>query len=103
MLAGEVKTQMAERIPWWKAFTGRVLSNILKDAAVQQDQGSDSKNSGFLSDGFDVSQLEPALIENTFSRNLTVSRSGRFKEKRKVRATLPTNKNIYESNTAVAK
>ncbi|KAK3550575.1 hypothetical protein QTP70_000044 [Hemibagrus guttatus] len=101
--ASEVKTQMAERIPWWKAFTGRVLSNILKDAAVQQDQGSDSKNSGFLSDGFDVSQLEPALIENTFSRNLTVSRSGRFKEKRKVRATLPTNKNIYESNTAVAK
>lgn len=87
---------MAERIPWWKAFTGRVLSNILKDAAVQQDQGSDSN-------GFDVSQLEPAIIENTFSRNLTVSRSGRFKEKRKVRATLPTNKKIYESNTAVAK
>ncbi|XP_058247771.1 proline-rich protein 15-like protein [Hemibagrus wyckioides] len=93
---------MAERIPWWKAFTGRVLSNILKDAAVQHDQGSDSKNSGFPSDGFDVSQLEPAIMD-TFSRNLTVSRSGRFKEKRKVRATLPTNKNIYESNTAVAK
>ncbi|XP_047667264.1 proline-rich protein 15-like protein [Tachysurus fulvidraco] len=94
---------MAERIPWWKAFTGRVLSNILKDAAVQQDQGSDSKTSGFQSDGFDASQLEPALIENTFSRNLSVSRSGRYKEKRKVRATLPTNKNLYESNTAVAK
>ncbi|XP_053351016.1 proline-rich protein 15-like protein [Clarias gariepinus] len=94
---------MAERIPWWKAFSGRVLSNIIKDAAVQQDQGSDSRSSGFMSDGFDASQLEPALIENTFSRNLTVSRSGRFKEKRKVRATLPANPNFTESNTAVAK
>lgn len=88
---------MAERMPWWKAFTGRVLSNILKDSAVQQDQGSDSKN------GFDASQLESAFTDATFSRNLTVSRSGRFKEKRKVRATLPSNKNFYESNTAVAK
>ncbi|KAI5618269.1 hypothetical protein C0J50_22251, partial [Silurus asotus] len=95
--------QMAERIPWWKAFTGRVLSNVLKDAAVQQDQGSDSKNSGFLGDGFDASQLEPAVIDRTFSRNLTVSRSGRFKEKRKARATLPSNNNFYESSTAVAK
>lgn len=90
-------------MPWWKAFTGRVLSNILKDAAVQQDHGSDSKNSGFLSDGLDASQLEPALIDATFSRNLSVSRSGRFKEKRKARATLPSNHNFYESNTAVAK
>lgn len=90
-------------MPWWKAFTGRVLSNILKDAAVHQDQGSDSKNSGFVGDGFDASQLEPALIDATFSRNLTVSRSGRFKEKRKVRSTLPANTNIYETNTAVAK
>ncbi|XP_053088702.1 proline-rich protein 15-like protein [Pangasianodon hypophthalmus] len=94
---------MADRIPWWKAFTGRVLSNILKDAGIQQDQSSDSKNSGFTSDGVDASQLEPALIEGTFSRNLSVSRSGRFKEKRKVRATLPANKNFYDSNTAVAK
>lgn len=93
---------MAERIPWWKAFTGRVLSNILKDAAVQQDQGSD-KNSAFLSEGFDASQLESDFSDATFSRNLTVSRSGRFKEKRKVRATLPPNKNFHESNTAVAK
>ncbi|TSK34733.1 Proline-rich protein 15 [Bagarius yarrelli] len=92
---------MAERTPWWKAFTGRVLSNILKDAALPQDL--DSKNSDFLGDGFDASQLEPALIEGTFNRNLSISRSGRFKEKRKVRATLPANKNTYESNTAVAK
>lgn len=89
-------------MPWWKAFTGRVLSNILKDAAVQQGQGTD-KNSAFLSEGFDGSQLESAFTEATFSRNLTVSRSGRFKEKRKVRSTLPPNKNLYESNTAVAK
>lgn len=94
---------MAERIPWWKAFTGRVLNSILKDAAVQQDQGSDSRNSGFLSDCFDASQLEPALTDGTFRRNLTVSRSGRYKEKRKVRATLAANMNFYESNTAVAK
>lgn len=92
----EVNTRMAERIPWWKAFTGKVLNNILKDAAVQQDQCSDSKN-------IDASQLEPALIDATFSRNVSVSRSGRFKEKRKVRATLPANKNFYENGTAVAK
>ncbi|XP_053498748.1 proline-rich protein 15-like protein [Ictalurus furcatus] len=94
---------MAERIPWWKAFTGRVLSSILTDAAVQHEQGSDGKNSGFLSDGFDASQLEPALSNGTFRRNISVSRSGRFKEKRNTRATLPANKNFYDSNTAVAK
>ncbi|KAM9737959.1 proline-rich protein 15-like isoform 1-T2 [Menidia menidia] len=48
------------------------------------------KGSSLLSDDtFDDSNLESVFNEQTCRRNMKVSRSGRFKEKRRVRSTLP--------------
>ncbi|XP_072534824.1 proline-rich protein 15-like [Salminus brasiliensis] len=107
---------MAERYPWWKSFTGRKKTNILKETVVQHEaengevkpsakQGTESQtNSNLLSnETYDDSQLEPVFNENTCRRNLRVSRSGRFKEKRRVRGTLPATGSFYEGSTAVAK
>lgn len=55
-------------------------------------QSHQSSNTGgsFLSDEtFDDSRLESVFNDQTCRRNMNVSRSGRFKEKRKVRSTLP--------------
>ncbi|XP_049336604.1 proline-rich protein 15-like [Astyanax mexicanus] len=109
---------MAERYPWWKSLTGRKKNNILKETVVQQEadngevkpsakQGTESQNNSNLisHETYDDSQLEPVFNENTCRRNLRVSRSGRFKEKRRVRGTLPASGGFYETNTpqAVAK
>uniref|UniRef100_H2LJI8 Uncharacterized protein n=1 Tax=Oryzias latipes TaxID=8090 RepID=H2LJI8_ORYLA len=49
-----------------------------------------SKSSNLLSDEtFDDSALEPVFNEQTCRRHMKVSRSGRFKEKRRPRSTLP--------------
>ncbi|KAM4539696.1 uncharacterized protein PAE49_020464 [Odontesthes bonariensis] len=49
-----------------------------------------SKSSSLLSDDtFDDSKLESVFNEQTCRRNMKVSRSGRFKEKRRARSTLP--------------
>ncbi|KAL7887560.1 hypothetical protein AOLI_G00052810 [Acnodon oligacanthus] len=105
---------MAERYSWWKSLTGRTKNNILKETIVPQEaekeakapakQSTESQNSNlFSNETYDDSHLEPAFSENTCRRNLRVSRSGRFKEKRRVRGTLPANCSFYETNTAVAK
>lgn len=53
-------------------------------------QQETSKSTSLLSDEtFDDSQLESVFNEQTCRRNMKVSRSGRFKEKRRVRSTLP--------------
>ncbi|XP_039978193.1 proline-rich protein 15 [Xiphias gladius] len=53
----------------------------------QQDSG---KNSSLLSDDtYDDSHLQSVFNEQTCRRNMKVSRSGRFKEKRRVRSSLP--------------
>ncbi|XP_069556341.1 proline-rich protein 15-like protein [Brachyistius frenatus] len=50
----------------------------------------ESNSSSSISDEFfDDSHLESVFNEKTCRRNMKVSRSGRFKEKRKVRSSLP--------------
>ncbi|XP_029370704.1 proline-rich protein 15-like protein A [Echeneis naucrates] len=110
---------MTDRTPWWKAFLTKRKTGGPKDAgssntfgpdfdpfapypekqkdpaaAVSKatgDQSQDSgKNSSLLSDEtFDDSRLESVFNEQTCRRKMKVSRSGRFKENRRVRSSLP--------------
>ncbi|KAK1794671.1 hypothetical protein P4O66_001382 [Electrophorus voltai] len=53
-------------------------------------QGADNKPSRLKNDSsYEDSQFEPVFNENTCRRNMKVSRSGRFREKRRVRVPLP--------------
>ncbi|MEE6519048.1 hypothetical protein FKM82_030485 [Ascaphus truei] len=47
-------------------------------------------------------KADKTFNEKTGRRNLKISRSGRFKEKRKVRASLPESPNFFEENPAHA-
>ena len=61
-------------------------------ASAQTQPGSKeaSTDTGPLGDDtYDDSHLESVFNEQTCRRNMRVSRSGRFKEKRRVRSTLP--------------
>ncbi|CDQ97189.1 cell wall adhesin EAP1 isoform X1 [Oncorhynchus mykiss] len=61
--------------------------------ASQQSQAPVSTgNSLFSDETFDDSQFESVFNEQTCRRNLRVSRSGRFKEKKRARSSLPTGK-----------
>ncbi|XP_051245958.1 proline-rich protein 15-like protein [Dicentrarchus labrax] len=56
----------------------------------QLSQQESHKSSSLLSDDtYDDSHLESVFNEQTCRRNMKVSRSGRFKEKRRVRSSLP--------------
>ncbi|KAJ8335126.1 hypothetical protein SKAU_G00407650 [Synaphobranchus kaupii] len=112
--------KMAERTPWWRAFMTRKSSPGSKDQACQPHStdsetqiaaGSSStpaaglqedlaSSSPFSGETDDDAQLEPLFNEQTCRRNLKVSRSGRFKEKRRARASLPEN---YQGETATRK
>ncbi|XP_056618172.1 proline-rich protein 15-like [Triplophysa dalaica] len=105
---------MADRNHWWKTLTGR-NKNIHKETQQElatsdnksvKQPSTDIKNNNMIGDEtYDDSQMEPSFNEHTSRRNLTVSRSGRCKEKRnntRVRVTLPEN-NLYERTVAVAK
>ncbi|XP_029299630.1 proline-rich protein 15-like [Cottoperca gobio] len=53
-------------------------------------QQESNKSSSFVNeDTYDDSRLESVFNEQTCRRNMKVSRSGRFKEKRRVRSSLP--------------
>ncbi|XP_022603240.1 proline-rich protein 15-like [Seriola dumerili] len=110
---------MTERTPWWKAFLQKRKTGGPKDAGAPHTFGPDfdpfaphpekqkepaaaaskttgdqsqgtSKNSSLLSDEtFDDSHLESVFNEQTCRRKMKVSRSGRFKENRRVRSSLP--------------
>uniref|UniRef100_A0A8C3AKK7 Uncharacterized protein n=1 Tax=Cyclopterus lumpus TaxID=8103 RepID=A0A8C3AKK7_CYCLU len=67
---------MTERTPWWKAFLPK-KKNSSKSSSILRD------------DTYDDSHLESVFNEQTCRRNMKVSRSGRFKEKRRVRSSLP--------------
>lgn len=100
---------MADRYSWWKNLTGKNKNNFKEgqqefgNATSVKQTGGDNKNGNLISDEtYDDSQLEPSFNEHTCRRNWTVSRSGRFKEKRRVRVTMPEN-NFYDKNVAAAK
>lgn len=57
-----------------------------------------SKNTNLLSDEtFDDSPLDSVFNEQTCRRNMRVSRSGRFKERRRQRQSLPIQENDTEN------
>ncbi|KAG7499974.1 WAS/WASL-interacting protein family member 3 [Solea senegalensis] len=114
-----LQSKMTERAPWWKAFLPKRKSagaskeagspNTLdpdfdpfaqhpekhrepsKTTADQTQSPQDSgKNSSLHGDDtYDDSHLESVFNEQSCRRNMKVSRSGRFKEKRRVRSSLP--------------
>ncbi|KAL0961751.1 hypothetical protein UPYG_G00331240 [Umbra pygmaea] len=69
-----------------------------KQPPLQQPQKQQPPASGgtslFTNDFVDDSQFESIFNEQTCRRNLKVSRSGRFKERKKIRSSLPTDDNI---------
>ncbi|XP_007562712.1 PREDICTED: proline-rich protein 15-like [Poecilia mexicana] len=115
---------MAEKVPWWKVFIPKKKSadpyglgpdfnpfaqqpDRLKDpsssskTATTTDQTIPAQGSSFLSDEtFDDSKLESVFNEQTCRRNMKVSRSGRFKEKRRPRSTLPIEEKGREAAAA---
>ncbi|MBN3314360.1 PRR15 protein, partial [Atractosteus spatula] len=113
--------RMAERSSWWKSFTLRKKN---KDPATQYEGNpelqttQDKTSMGFTSSSdsrenqhqnlikeqdYEDSNIEPVFNEKTCRRNLKISRSGRFKEKSRVRATLPANNNFFEGSNASVK
>ncbi|XP_008329692.1 proline-rich protein 15-like [Cynoglossus semilaevis] len=110
---------MADRVPWWKAFLPKKKTGGPKEAGSPTALGPDfdpfaqrpqkqtepvakntgdqsqapqdsTKNKSLLSDEtYDDSHLESVFNEQSCRRNMKVSRSGRFKEKRRVRSGLP--------------
>lgn len=113
---------MTERTPWWKAFLPKKKSGT-KDHSLGPDfdpwaprpdkpkdptpsktdatvAPGDQRGSNLLSDDtFDDTQMESVFNEKSCRRNMTVSRSGRFKEKRRVRQSLP----LQEGKDSAAK
>lgn len=109
---------MTERTPWWKAFLPKKKTGA-KDSTQTHPiydpdfdpfaphpekpkdpskasgdqslpQQDSNKGTSLLSDEtFDDSHLDSVFNEQTCRRKMAISRSGRFKEKRRVRSTLP--------------
>lgn len=107
---------MAAGHPWWRAFTVRKKNTT--SSADQQESGdfqpvgdntssatstsTESQKVKSYKNGFEETEFEPTFNELTCRRNLKISRSGRFKEKRRVRAAIPDNNNFNDGNVAMA-
>lgn len=105
---------MTERTPWWKAFLPK--KKAAKDqafdvnfdpwaksspAASKASQPVSNNSSSLLSDEtFDDSRLDSVFNEQTCRRNMNISRSGRFKEKKKIRTTIPIEQKEKENATS---
>ncbi|XP_070841334.1 proline-rich protein 15-like protein A [Chaetodon trifascialis] len=75
-------------------------SKTAGDQSSLSQQGS-TKGSSLLSDDtYDDTHLESVFNEQTCRRNMKVSRSGRFKEKRRVRSSLPIQEKETENGPA---
>ncbi|XP_067397235.1 proline-rich protein 15-like protein [Emydura macquarii macquarii] len=95
---------MAENYSWWKLTflrkkksTPKVLyespdiyANENQQEATRTEAGSD----GGTEREFNA-RLEKIVDKNTKGKHVKVSNSGRFKEKKKVRATLAENPNLF--------
>ncbi|XP_037649821.1 proline-rich protein 15 [Sebastes umbrosus] len=116
---------MGDRIPWWKAFLPKRKTGGPKDLSAPQaidhdfdpfaqqpekqkdpkaagaqspSQEESNKSSSLVSDDtYDDSRLESVFNEQTCRRNMNVSRSGRFKEKRRQRSSLPIQEKVTEN------
>ncbi|XP_078391358.1 proline-rich protein 15-like [Cetorhinus maximus] len=93
---------------WWKSMTMKKKPKELADkgAGLENVQSStdktaaqENKHPNFIEEKEYVDpKLEKGFNEKSTRRNLKISRSGRFKEKRKVRATLPESPKFFEGN-----
>ncbi|GCB65261.1 proline-rich protein 15-like [Scyliorhinus torazame] len=93
---------------WWKSMTMKKKPKELTDkgAGLENVQSStdktaaqENKHPNFMDDKEYVDpKLEKGFNEKSTRRNLKISRSGRFKEKRRVRATLPESTKFFEGN-----
>ncbi|XP_061520966.1 uncharacterized protein LOC133470867 [Phyllopteryx taeniolatus] len=118
---------MTERAKWWKAFMPKKKPGCPKDSSAPyssadfdpfaQDNSKDSKTPTeqslsqqestngsclFSNETYDDSHMESLFNDQTCRRNMKVSRSGRFKEKRRARISLPVEDKGTE-NVAPAK
>ncbi|CAF99429.1 unnamed protein product [Tetraodon nigroviridis] len=64
-------------------------SKDTSDESSRSQQESNSSSNNFSEDTYDDSLLQSVFNEQTCRRTMKVSRSGRFKEKRRVRSSLP--------------
>lgn len=70
------------------------------DESSRPQQESNSSSKSFGDDTYDDSLLESVFNEQTCRRTMKVSRSGRFKEKRRVRSSLPIQDKDAENATS---
>lgn len=94
-------------VGWWKLTflrkkksTPKVLYEI-PDSYAQTEGGAEppGPNSGSPNSDFD-SRLEKIVDKSTKGKHVKVSNSGRFKEKKKVRATLAENPGLFDEREA---
>ncbi|XP_060681347.1 proline-rich protein 15-like [Hemiscyllium ocellatum] len=93
---------------WWKSMTlkkkpkeltekGAGLENV--QSSADKTPAQENKHPNLIEDKEYVDpKLERGFNEKSTRRNLKISRSGRFKEKRRVRATLPESPKFFEGN-----
>lgn len=107
---------MTERTPWWKAFLPKKKSKDHsigpdfdpwaphpdkarepapppKSEGEQRAGSTPSDNTALNDDTYDDSHMESVFNEHTCRRKMRVSRSGRFKEKNRIRQSLPIQDN----------
>ncbi|XP_077364347.1 uncharacterized protein LOC144008124 [Festucalex cinctus] len=119
---------MTERVKWWRAFLPKKKPGGPKDSnspyvygqdfdPFAQDKSKETKSTNeqslsqqestngsclFSNETYDDSHMESLFNEQTCRRNMYVSRSGRFKEKRRARIGIPVEDKSTE-NVAPAK
>ncbi|XP_074835163.1 proline-rich protein 15-like protein [Carettochelys insculpta] len=95
---------MAENYSWWKLTFLRKKKSTPKvlyespDIYAQENQQeavwTEAESKGGTEKEFNA-RLEKIVDKNTKGKHVKVSNSGRFKEKKKVRATLAENPNLF--------
>ncbi|KAJ8288097.1 hypothetical protein COCON_G00007560 [Conger conger] len=106
--------EMAERNPWWKTFTIRKKGHGCRDVVIQQESTTETQSVGATTPAInskpstespDNSRLiMDETCDDSFRnrRVLRISRSGRYKEKSRIRTTVSENNNFYEGSSAAA-
>ncbi|XP_029430063.1 proline-rich protein 15-like protein isoform X2 [Rhinatrema bivittatum] len=93
---------------WWKLTflrkkksSPKVLYEIPADYSSNEkaQEAVQSRQDGSTESEFNA-RLEKIVDKSTKGKHVNVSNSGRFKEKKKVRATLAENPNLYTASTA---
>ncbi|TRY65731.1 hypothetical protein DNTS_005572 [Danionella cerebrum] len=112
--------------PWWRSFVGKRRKAAKESAATLEQElrnqtspqhpstepeqrittpphsAKETSNHLPSEETYDDTAFQPTFNERSNRRYLTVSRSGRFKEKRKARASLPQN-HEEDGKTSTAK